>query len=142
MNIEAFLLCDAATQQQGKLNVLGAFHNIWAKQLPVKHPACSVAMRIRFEKIEDGNHSVKIQIIDQDGKHIGPKLEGNISVQTIPELDSSVVNLVINIQGLKFEKYGQYRIDLAIDNQIMGSLPFNLRETPNQIKLQKNINNE
>lgn len=142
MNIEAFLLCDAATQQQGKLNVLGAFDNIWAKQLPVKHPICSVVMRIRFEKIEDGNHSIKIQIIDQDGKKIGPKLEGNISVQTRPELDSSVANLVLNIQGLKFEKYGQYRIDLAIDNQVKGSLPLHVRKLPNQAKLQKNINNE
>lgn len=135
MNIEAFLLCDAATQQQGKLNVLGAFDKIWAKQLPVKHPACSVVTRIRFEKIEDGNHSVKIQIIDQDGKNIGPKLEGNIFVQTSPELDSSVVNFVLNIQGLKFEKYGQYRIDLAIDNQVKCSLPFHVREAPNQTKL-------
>ena len=132
MNIEAFLLCDAATEQQGKLNVLGAFDKIWAKQLPVKHPACSVVTRIRFEKIEDGNHSVKIQIIDQDGKNIGPKLEGNISVRTRPELDSSVANLVLNIQGLKFEKYGQYRIDLAIDGRQEGSLPFNVRKVPSQ----------
>ena len=137
MNIEAFLLCDAATQQQGKLNVLGAFDNIWAKQLPVKHPACSVATRIRFEKIEDGNHSVKIQIIDQDGKNIGPKLEGNIFVQTSPELDSSVANLVLNILGLKFEKYEQYRIDLTIDNQVKCSLPLHVREVPNQTKLEK-----
>ena len=131
MNIEAFLLCDAATQQQGKLNVLGAFDNIWAKQLPVKHPACSVATRIRFEKIEDGKHSVKIQIIDQDGKNIGPKLEGNISVQTSPEFDSSVANLVLNIHGLKFENYGQYRIDLYIDNEIVSSLPILVKEIQN-----------
>ena len=142
MNIEAFLLCDAATQQQGKLNVLGAFDNIWAKQLPTKHPACSVVTRIRFEKIEDGNHSVRIQIIDQDGKNIGPKLEGNISVRTGPNLDSSVANFILNIQGLEFKQYGQYRIDLAIDNKIEGSLPFHVREIPNQTKLQKNINNE
>jgi len=142
MNIEAFLLCDAATDQQGKLNVLGAFDTIWTKKLPAIHPACSVVTRIRFAKIEDGNHSVKIQIIDQDGRNIGPKLEGNISVQTRPELDSSVANLVLNIQGLKFEKYGQYRIDLAIDNQVKGFLPLHVREIPNQTKLQKNINNE
>ena len=29
MNLESFLLCDAATDQQGKLNVLGAFDNIF-----------------------------------------------------------------------------------------------------------------
>ena len=36
MNIEAFLLCDAATDQQGKLNILGAFDNLYAKKIPTK----------------------------------------------------------------------------------------------------------
>ncbi len=142
MNIEAFLLCDAATDQQGKLNILGAFDNIFAKKAPTVHPACAVAARIRFEKIEVGRHSIRIHIIDEDGKSIGPKLQGNINVSIRDKVDSMTANVVLNIQRLKLEKYGQYRIDLAIDNQIMGSLPFHVREAPNQTKLQKNINNE
>jgi len=62
MNIEAFLLCDAATDQNGKLNVLGAFDNIFAKEMPTRHRACSIASRIRFSKIEAGDHTVKIFI--------------------------------------------------------------------------------
>jgi hypothetical protein len=132
MDVEAFLLCDAATDQQGKLNVLGAFDNIWAKKVPAIHPSCSVAARVRFAKIEEGNHSVKIQIIDQDGSNIGPKLEGNISVRTAPNLDSSVANLILNIQRLEFKQYGQYRIDLAIDGEIKASLPLRVTEVQNQ----------
>jgi hypothetical protein len=131
MNIEAFLLCDAATEQQGKLNVLGAFDNIYAKKVPTVHPACAIAARIRFDKIEEGNHSVRIQIIDQDGSNVCPKLEGNISVRTRPGHDSTVANLILNIQRLEFKQYGQYRVDLAIDNKIEGSLPFHVREIPN-----------
>lgn len=142
MNIEAFLLCDAATDQQGKLNILGAFDNIFAKKVPTMHPACAIAARIRFEKIEEGSHPIRIHIIDEDGKSIGPKLEGNVNVRIGDDVDSTATNIVLNIQRLKFEKYGQYRIDLAVDNQIKGSLPFNVREAPNQTKLQKNINNE
>jgi len=135
MNIEAFLLCDAATDQQGKLNVLGAFDNIWTKKVPAIHPACAVVARIRFEKIEEGNHPIRIHIIDEDGKSIGPNPQGNINVSIGDDVDSSVANIVLNIQRLKFEKYGQYRADLAIDNQIKGSLPFYVREIPNQTKL-------
>ena len=143
MNIEAFLLCDAATDQRGKLNVLGAFDNIWAKKLPAIHPACAIAARIRFEKVEEGNHPIRIHIIDEDGNSIGPKLDGNVNVRIIgDDVDSTVINIVLNIQRLKFEKYGQYRIDLAIDNKIEGSLPFHVRVAPNQTKLQKKINNE
>ncbi len=142
MNIEAFLLCDAATDQQGKLNILGAFDNIFAKKVPTAHPACAVTARIRFEKIEEGSHTIRIHIIDEDGKPIGPKLQGNINVSIGDDVGSTATNIVLNIQRLKFEKYGQYRIDLAIDNQIKASLPFHVREAPNQTKLQKNINNE
>ena len=70
MNIEAFLLCDAATDQQAKLNILGAFDIVFAKKVPAIHPACAVALRIRFQKIEEGNHSIRIYIIDEDGKGI------------------------------------------------------------------------
>ena len=132
MNIEAFLLCDAATNPQGRLNVLGAFDNIFAKKIPIKHPACAIAMRIRFEKIEEGDHPMRINIIDEDGNSIGPKLEGNISIRLGPGLDSYAANIVLNIQGLEFKKYGKYRIDLAIDGQIKGSLPLTVREVPNQ----------
>jgi len=132
MNIEAFLLCDAATEQQGKLNVLGAFDRIYAKQMPAVHPACTVATRVRFERIEDGNHSVRIQIIDQDGRNIGHKLEGNISVKTGPDFDSSVADLILNIQGLEFKQYGEYRIDLAIDGDIKASVPLRVSEIPNK----------
>jgi hypothetical protein len=134
MNIEAFLLCDAATDQQGKLNVLGAFDNILTKKVPAMHPACAVVARVRFEKIEEGGHPIRIHIIDEDGKPIGPKLEVNVNVSIGDDVDSAVTNIVLNIQGLKFEKYGQYRIDIAIDNQIKGSLPFHVREIPIQTK--------
>jgi carbon monoxide dehydrogenase subunit G len=132
MNIEAFLLCDAATDQQGKLNVLGAFDNIFAKQLPAVHPACAIATRVRFDSIEEGPHSVRIQIIDQDGRNIGPKLEGNIAVRLVPNLDSTVTNFVLNIQGLEFKQYGKYRIDLAIDGDIKASLPLQMSKVPSQ----------
>ena len=132
MNIEAFLLCDCATDQRGKLNVLGAFDSIYARKIPTVHPACTVATRIRFERIEEGDHKVSIAVIDQDGKAIVPRLNGNISVRARPDGGSSVVNLILNLQRLKFENYGEYRIDLAIDGKVEASLPFSVREVPSQ----------
>ncbi|MBN2019204.1 MAG: hypothetical protein JW749_03145 [Sedimentisphaerales bacterium] len=132
MNIEAFLLCDAATDQMGKLNVLGAFDHIGAKKMPTKHPACAIVCRIRFERIEEGDHKIRIQIIDEDARPLGPKLDGNINVRFSNDADSVVSNFILNIHGLQFEKYGEYRIDLAIDGQIRGSLPFYVMELPGQ----------
>ena len=132
MEIEAFLLCDAATDHQGKLNILGAFDNLWVWQIPAKHPQCSIAARVRFDQIEQGDHSVKIQIIDEDGQNIAPKLEGSLSIHPAPGTNSAVANLILHIQGLELKQFGSYQIDLAIDGQLQASLPLRVSEIPKQ----------
>ena len=130
MNTESFLLCDAATDQRGKLNVLGAFDSLFAKELPVRHRACSIAARIRFSKIEAGDHIVRMFIIDADGNSIGPKLEGNVSVRIGDNLSTLAVNLILVIQNLEFKQYGQYQIDLAVNGNVLASLPLYIRSVP------------
>lgn len=123
MNTEAFLLCDAATDQQGKLNILGAFDNIFVKAMPFRYPAFSIASRIRFKKNEEGEHLVKISIVDADGNPIGPKPEGKITVRVDDNIDSAVVNLILNIQGIEFKEYGRYQVDLIVDDNVYATLP-------------------
>ena len=130
MEIEAFLLCDCATAGGGKLNVLGAFDGIWVKQWPAVHPACAVVTRARFSKYEEGRHDVRITIIDADGNVIGPDLKDAISITIQPNEDSIVRNLILNIHGLRFNKAGQYRVDLTIDDEQVASLPLKVREVP------------
>jgi hypothetical protein len=132
MNIEAFLLCDAATDQHGKLNVLGAFDNIFFQQVPAQYPACALAARVRFEKVEEGNHAIRIYIMDEDGASVGPKLDGGISVRVPDTVGTSVANLILNMRGLEFKKFGPYRIDLAIDGNIQASLPLRVSQAPNR----------
>ena len=132
MDIEAFLLCDCATDSQGKLNVLGAFDAIWSRQMPMVHPACTVAARVRFAKIEEGTHRIKINVIDADGRSIGPKIENNINIRIPPNEDSFTTNLILNIQRMKLEDYGDYRVDLAIDGRQEASVPLKVRQVPNK----------
>ncbi len=110
----------------------GLFDSIFTNQMPVVHPACTIAARIRFGKIEEGDHKIRVDVIDQDGKAIVPRLDGNISVRVAGNVDSSVVNLILNLQRLRLENYGEYRIDLAIDGRQERTLPFNVRKVPNQ----------
>jgi len=134
MNIEGFLLCDAATDQRGKLNVLGAFDNIFAQKMPFHYPACALAARVRFDKSEEGEHAISINIMDQDGASIGPKLNGKIAVRVPDPQGTSVANLILNIHRLEFKKYGKYWIDLDIDGTILASVPLQVNQTPPQAK--------
>jgi hypothetical protein len=128
MNIEILALCDAATDQHGKLNILGAFDAIFVKDLPFTHPHCAVALRMRFQRIDWGKHKVNIHLIDSDGRFVVPSIDADINIQGQQDKDSLAVNLVINLQNLKFEKYGQYAVNLAVDGRQQASIPLYINQ--------------
>jgi hypothetical protein len=136
VEIEIFALCDAATDYGGKLNLLGTFDFIRTKQFPATHPHCAVALRVRFERIEEGDHRVRISIVDDDGKSISPNVDGNIGVKCPQNLSSICANMVLNINGMKFEKPGRYSVDLAIDNRHEKSLPLTIVLVDPNLQLQ------
>ncbi len=128
MQIEIFALCDAATADFGKLSMLGAFDTIGTAKIPVVHSQCAIALRVRFERIERGEHKVIVQFVDIDGKNVIPPAQGVITMNFPEEQSSGSANLILNIQALKLEKFGQYSIDLAIDGQQKASLPLFVKE--------------
>lgn len=130
MIVEAFIICDAATQSGGKLNVLGAFDTIYGRAMPMAHPHCAIALRIRFSRIEQGEYPIRINLIDEDGHHVIPPLDGRTRVAMDEDRDSAVTNLILNINGLLFRKYGRYAVDLMVDGRQIASVPLHVRPAP------------
>jgi hypothetical protein len=85
MDIQIAVLCDAATDNNGKLNILGTFDTIYTSQLPAIHPQCSIALRMTFSKVEEGPHKVKLNFVDEDGHSVMPPIEIPIEVQVPDE---------------------------------------------------------
>jgi adenine specific DNA methylase Mod len=108
--------------------MLGAFDTIWTSKIPVVHPQCAIALRVRFERSERGEHKVVVHFIDSDGKSVIPAAQGVIAINFDDEQSSGVANLILNIQGSRLEKFGEYSIDLAIDGQQKASVPLFVRE--------------
>lgn len=129
MEIEIFALCDAATDWAGKFNILGAFDKVGAQQLPVVYPRCSIALRVRFDRIEQGMHRLRINVVDADGQPIMQAFDNEINVSFPGDVQSLCANVVLQINGLKFDKLGQYAIDLAIDGRHEKSLPVYVMQT-------------
>jgi len=128
MNIEIIALCDAATDQQGKLNILGAFDTVFTKSLPTVHTQCAVALRLRFRRIEQGAHRITLHLVDEDGNLIIPSMDADLDLQVPQSQESASVNLVLNVQQLKIEKYGIYAVNLAVDGRQESSVPLYVRE--------------
>lgn len=123
MKIEVFALCDAAVDYAGKLSLLGAFDGIFARETPVVHPQCAIALRVRVPRAEEGKHHLTINFIDADGRPVMPGVNANFEVRIPPERDSVSVNLVLNIHQLRFEAFGDHAVDLSIDDRPEASLP-------------------
>ena len=130
MDIQIAVLCDAATDNNGKLNLLGTFDTIFTSQLPAVHPQCSIALRMTFNKVEEGHHKAKLNFVDEDGKSVMPPIEMPVDVQVPEDTIFLSRNFIVNIQKLKFEKEGLYSIDIAVDGRQEGSIPLLVRVMP------------
>lgn len=123
MNIQVAVLCDAATDSAGKLNVLGAFDTIVTPQLPAVHPQCSIALRVTFSDAEEGQRKLKLTFVDEDGKPVMPGMEIPVEVVLPEETHFISRNFIVNIQQLKFDTPGYYSIDIALDEKGQASIP-------------------
>lgn len=130
MNIEAFMICDAATDQHGKLNVLGAFDSIFTRSLPVIYPSVAVALRMRFPLEENGDHKLEVHFLDEDGNEIIHKLEGNVHINVPASEQSVAVNLILRLQNVMFRHWGCYSINLEMDGEEKSVLPLSIRPSP------------
>ena len=130
MKIEVFALCDAATDNQGKLNILGTFDQIYAAKMPVVHPACAIALRLRFDKMEEGAHKVNLQLVNPDGIPVFQPMEGEVNPRMADDVGSVAVNLILNFQHVKFSEFADYQVTLAMDDVAMATLPLRVREMP------------
>lgn len=130
MELEVFAICDAATDSQGKLNILGAFDTLWAAAYPTVHAQCAVALRLRFRRIEQGKHQLVIHFVNEDGQLILPPLQGEINLRVPAEERSMVVNIVLNVQNIRLEAPGEYAVNLAVDGREEACLPLFARQVP------------
>ena len=125
MQLEILTFCDAAAEYGGRLNILGATDTIIAIDLPLKFPHCAIVARLRAARIEEGDHTMRLMIIDADGAPI-LNLDGKMAIRFGAGMNG-VVNLIINAQQLEFREAGEYAIEIAVDGIQIGSSPFYVR---------------
>lgn len=131
MKVELFAACDFAADYGGKLTVVGIFDTLGASRTPVLHPQLCVAAKLRFDDTESGPKTVRFSLADSDGREVLPALEMPVVAPTPPaDTATSVVNLVLNISSVRFERYGEHSLDLSVDGRHAASIPLYLRPAP------------
>lgn len=127
MNIQVAVLCDAATNDNEKLSLLGAFDTIYARELPATHPQCAVALRVTFASADEGKRQLKLNFVDADGRPIMPAIEIPVEVTLPADMHFGTRNFVLNFQGLKFAQPGLYSVDILFDGEVKANIPLLVR---------------
>src|SRR5215467_7512748 len=115
MNIQVAVLCDAATEENGKLNLLGAFDTIIAQQIPATHPQCSIALRVTFSHEDEGAHKLRFNFVDADGRSIMPGIDLPTEVVLPGDSHYGTRNSIVNILHLHVDLPGWNRTDPTAD---------------------------
>ncbi len=130
MNIQDAVLCDAATDTHGKLNLLGAFDTIYTQQLPLIYPMCSIALRATFGNAEEGSRHLRLNFVDADGKPFMPAIDLPIRVALPEEAHFVTQNFIFTIQPLRLEKPGLFSIDISLDGRQAAGIPLLVKYAP------------
>ena len=133
MEVQIASLCDSAADYGGKLCLIGAFDTILVRQFPALHPFCSVALRIVFRDTDEGKHTLRVNLIDDDGQSLLPGMPTTPLEIRMPENQFfASVNLVFNLQGMRFTKPGQYSLDITLDGTMIARIPLQVLLMPSE----------
>lgn len=130
MKVELFVVADYATSHVGKLTIVGIFDTLYGQKIPIVYPSCSLAIKLRFDKIEEGSKKVCINLSDADGQNIVPRIEIPLKVQMMNDQYTCTKDIVANLKEIKFKSPGEYSFNLAIDGRHESSIPLFVRELP------------
>lgn len=114
------LLCEYAfILQNGTLGIIGIFTGIQAKKTPAVRP--TTALVIEFQPEEKKKYNVKITCKSPSGKDV---IEKQTSILN-GDSPKRRAGLIVNLNNLTLEEEGEYRIDIFVDENKVGDLPFN-----------------
>jgi len=128
MELDFGLLADAATVDgSGKLNVLGVFDRIQARDFPARHGRISLVLRFSAGLAEAGTHQIEIRLRGPSGEEV-LRLDGRLDLSGgSREAEEGIkVPHVLNLDGITFPEAGTYFFDIACDGKSLLSLPLRL----------------
>lgn len=131
MQVDFAFLCDAAQDSGGKLHALGVgIDRILAPQLPTVHPMLMVVVQVRYSVAEAGTKPLAIRVVDADGDDLIPPIDQEIQFPDPKGSPTGTARLVLQLGGLRFERYGDYAIHIAVSGTDIASLPLAVSSPP------------
>lgn len=136
MKVLLACLADAANIGEGeKLNILGVFETVAGPKEPVIHLKMCLVLSLKpeLEEVQTGEQRIKAVIVNQEGKVVwNPpgELTFRIDRNKIkdPTKALSTLNTVMDMVGIRFDKFGEYKVQVQLNNKVFHELPIEVRK--------------
>lgn len=124
------LLADAANvSREGKLNVLGVFDTIYARQFPTVHPHMALVLRLEAASDEEGPHDIEVQLVAPDGTVL-VRAPGTVTLPGFAPGDPIGFDHVLSFANTRFAGPGRYAVRVAVDGVVVVALVLRVAEPP------------
>jgi hypothetical protein len=131
MEVSLAVLADYANvSREGKLNIMGIFDRIFARQLPGQFPPMQVVIRLEAHFAEMGReHIIQIQLRDPDGETIFD-INGNFTPMGGEAGETAPLNHIISLGNLPLKQAGGHSVVIWVDNDLKKEIPLKVVEAP------------
>jgi hypothetical protein len=126
LRVEMFTLCDGATEQDGRISLVGTYDSIYAADFPFALPQVTAVLRVRFWPQDGCLHAFRLVLTSPDGKSLGVLLDAMANLQPFNDDRSIACNLITRLQNVQIEGPGEHTFDFYIDDRLQGRLPVSI----------------
>ncbi len=130
MKLTFIALADFVNEVQGgKLNVLGIFDTIGAKDFPTTHVQMSLVLRFSCDFADsEKERAIRVQFEAPNGATF-LDFAAKIPIPTMQPGQSGMTNQTLNLVGVEFKDPGTYIVRVYVEDEIAGEIPLQLIKT-------------
>lgn len=134
MDVTFAVVADYANvSREGKLNVMGIFDRVFARQLPARFPPMQLVIRLEADFAEmEAEHSVRVQLADPDGEAVFD-IDGTFTPRGGRPGEKTSVNHVLQLANVPLNTIGTHRVLVWIDGDLKREVPVHVAQPPDPL---------
>lgn len=128
MQLDAFMLADAAATFEGKLYIHGGgFTRINAPAIPWVQPQLSIVIRLQVEDDWKPDNELGLRLFDPDGASVLPPIVIPLPSEpppAVPAGEEAYIQMVLGLGPIQFAQEGVYRFEVKLGEDVLRSMRF------------------
>lgn len=139
MEVALAVLADHANiSREGKLNILGIFDTIFARDFPAIHPQALLIVRFEADISEAGSKKpIEIRLIDEDGAVI-LTVTGEVTLGKPEPGEIMQANALLTLTNIVFPHPGRFTFKIHVNQEYKGEVALRVQQPREQSALSKN----